>query len=106
MSTTNHLAKALIALGYPPPQMEYRFDSIRRFRFDLCWPDVRLAVECEGGTWISGRHSRGKGYESDCTKYNLAILQGWRVLRFTTAMIEDGRALETIDQALKMMEDQ
>lgn len=99
-STANHLSKQLEASGYPLPQTEYRFDTIRRWRFDLCWPGIRLAAEIEGGTWANGRHSRGKGYENDCIKYNTATIQGWRVLRFTTAMVEDGRALATIEEAL------
>jgi very-short-patch-repair endonuclease len=47
-----------------------------------------LAVEVEGGMWTRGRHVRGEGYEGDCEKYNAAVLGGWRVLRFTTGMLE------------------
>ena len=59
-----------------------------------------LAVEIDGGTWVSGRHTRGAGFERDCEKLNTAVLLGWRVLRFTTGMVLDGRALETILAAL------
>jgi hypothetical protein len=43
-----------------------------------------VAVEFEGGIWSNGRHIRGKGYARDVEKYNLAVLEGWRVLRYTT----------------------
>jgi hypothetical protein len=59
-----------------------------------------LAVEVEGGSWIHGRHVRGRGFEADCEKYNQAVLLGWRVLRFTAAMVEAGTALFAVDQAL------
>lgn len=100
MSASNYLTKQLEAYGYPLPQPEYKFDSVRKWRFDLCWPGIKLAAEIEGGTWAGGRHTRGKGYENDCVKYNAAVIQGWRVLRFTTAMVEDGRALATIEPLL------
>ena len=47
------------------------------------------AVEVEGGTWINGRHNRGKGFAEDCEKYNQAALLGWRVFRLTIDMLEN-----------------
>ena len=61
-----------------------------------------VAVEVEGGTWVGGRHTTGKGFESDCVKYNLAAIDGWLVIRVTAAMIADGRAIEFVQQALAM----
>jgi very-short-patch-repair endonuclease len=72
------------ALGLPEPTREYRFAEPRRWRFDFAWIPQRLAVEVEGGTFVRGRHVRGKGIENDCHKYNAAVVRGWRVLRFTT----------------------
>ena len=57
-------------------------------------------MEVEGGTWSWGRHVRPDGFERDAEKYNAAALAGWRVLRFTGKMVEDGRALATLRQAL------
>ena len=90
--------------GLPEPTRELRFIKGRRFRADFAWPDSMLIVECEGGTWIGGRHSRGKGFESDCEKQNLATLDGWRYLRVTPSQIDDGRALRWIEQALSRAE--
>ena len=89
----------LKATGKPPWQTEFRFCD-RRWRFDFAWPIRKLAVEVEGGTWSGGRHTTGAGFEADCEKYNEATLLGWRVLRVTPHMIEDGRALVLIERAL------
>lgn len=95
------LAFQLRAARLPPPQREVGFVNGRRWRFDFAWPQRRLAVEVEGGT-ASGksRHSRGKGFERDCEKYNTAALHDWRVLRMTAAMVRDGRALQWVERAL------
>jgi hypothetical protein len=90
----------LEAAGLPAPCREFRFAPSRRWRFDYAWPDRRLALEREGGTWTGGRHVRGRGYEADCEKYNAAALAGWTVLRVTTAMLQDGRALTLLQLAL------
>lgn len=83
----------------PEPSREYRF-SERRWKFDFAWWPEKLAVEVEGGSWIGGRHVRGSAFEADCIKYAEAMLAGWRVLRVTPRMIEDGRAVALIRRAL------
>lgn len=88
------------AVGLPAPVTEFRFCS-RRWKFDYAWPDRMVALEVEGGTWNNGRHVRGSGYEKDCIKYSEAAILGWKVIRATTTMIADGRALELIEKALK-----
>jgi very-short-patch-repair endonuclease len=95
------LALHLRAAGLPEPEREYRFHAPRRWRFDFCWPDHRLAVEVEGGIWSGGRHVRGAGFEKDLEKYNRANLDGWCLLRFTGDMIKSGQALQTIEVALQ-----
>jgi very-short-patch-repair endonuclease len=79
-------------LELPEPVPEYRFSDERKWRFDFAWHKDGLAAEVEGGVYIGGRHSRGKGYENDCEKYDYAALAGWKVLRFTAGMLRDGRA--------------
>ena len=88
--------------GLPVPVAEHRFAAPRRWRFDLAWLDRMLAVEIEGGIWTKGRHVRGKGFEKDMEKYNEAALAGWRTLRFSTGMVKDGRALETLSRCFRM----
>lgn len=98
MGAEDILEAEIANAGLPPTVREFHFWPGRRFRFDFAFVQDRLAVEIEGGTWVQGRHSRPAGYERDCVKYNGAALQGWTVLRFTTGMVVDGRALETIQQ--------
>lgn len=86
--------------GLPPAVPEYYFALPRKWRFDRAYPSCRLAVEVEGGTWSGGRHVRGNGFEADCAKYDHAVLLGWRVLRFTGRMIEDGTAVAMLREAL------
>ena len=87
--------------GLPKPQREFLFHKRRKWRFDLAWPDLLIAVEVEGGIWTGGRHVRGEGYEADCEKYNEAQLAGWMVLRFTPGMIKRGKAWPVIEKALR-----
>ena len=94
------LATLILWAKLPAPEWQYRFDPVRKWRFDAAWPLAKLAVEVEGGTFVAGRHTRGKGYERDAEKYNAAVLAGWRVLRFTTDMVTDGRALVVLERAM------
>jgi len=95
------LAFQLQLAGLPKPQREFIFHKRRKWRFDLAWPDLLIAVEVEGGIWTNGRHVRGEGYESDCEKYNEAQLMGWMVLRFTPGMIKRGKAGGIIEKAIR-----
>lgn len=79
---------------------EHRFHPVRRWRFDFAWPEFKVALEAEGGTWSrkkKSRHTTAVGFEGDCEKYNTATLMGWRVYRFTSKMIKGGNALETLE---------
>ena len=84
----------------PLPEREHRFHKTRRWRFDFAWPEYRVACEVEGGIWSQGRHTRGKGFQKDCTKYNEAAIDGWTVIRVTAHHIETGKAMVWIRRAL------
>lgn len=103
----------------PAPVMEYRFAAescggigkgirsrlkeagLRDWRFDFAWPDQWVGLEVEGGGWVGGRHTRGKGFEDDCVKYAAAARLGWQVIRVTGNMIDDGSALQTVEAVLQ-----
>lgn len=76
---------------------EHRFmGKRRRFRFDYAILDKKIAIEYEGldtvsksGKPIKSGHTTKVGYTSDCTKYNLAAINGWKVLRFTALNYKD-----------------
>ena len=94
------LAWQVEANGLPRPEREFRFHPRRKWPFDFAWPERRLALEVEGGTWTNGRHTRGTGFAADCEKYNEATLLGWRVLRVTGEQVMDGSALDWVRRAL------
>ena len=94
------LAFQLHALGAPEPVREWKFHPIRKWRFDLSWPERLIAVEVEGGVYIQGRHTRGAGVEADCDKYNAATRIGWKVYRYTAKKIKSGEAAQEILEAL------
>jgi len=100
MSPEMILSLSLATHHFPTYETQYRFHKDRRWRFDFAFVKKKIAAECEGGTWSHGRHVRGQGFEDDCTKYNEAALQGWRVFRFTTQMVEKGIATETLAHAI------
>ena len=76
---------------------EYVFCDGRAFRFDYAWPAARLAVEIDGGQWApgGGRHATDKDRE----KLNEAAALGWRVLRFSPAMLADPAACVALARA-------
>lgn len=67
------------------PEQQYRFHASRKWRFDYAWPAMKLAVEIDGGQWIAhgGRHNT----DGDREKLNAAAVLGWRVLRYSGAML-------------------
>lgn len=88
------------AEGLQAPKREWRFHPSRMWRFDFAWPELRVAVECEGGTFTNGGHTRGAYYRDNCLKYNAAQLAGWIVLRYDMKLIKDCVALDEIKQAI------
>ena len=89
--------------GLPLPQTQVRFMAGRRFRADFCWPaPARVILEVQGGTWNQGGHVRGRGYESDCVKSNLAQLEGYLYLQATTDQIHSGEFIGWVRRALEL----
>ncbi len=96
------LSEQLKRKGWPPFERELRFDAVRRWRFDLASPTIKLAIEIEGGLFLAkSRHITGKGYVADLEKYNAAAMDGWTVLRFSVQQVENGYALEKIREFLE-----
>jgi hypothetical protein len=88
----------------PEPVPEFKFCETRKWRLDWAWPEpitttlhdgvIRLALEQEGGVFLSGRHVRGAGYREDLVKYAEAAILGWTVLRATPEQIQNGTAFD------------
>lgn len=62
---------------------EYKVLQGRKFRFDIAIPDSKVAIEYEGLLSNKSRHTTLTGYSRDTLKYNLAVIAGWKVLRYT-----------------------
>lgn len=88
--------------GLPAPVTQYKAVEGRRFVWDFAYPDRRLLIEVQGGTWMEkSGHNTGTGLRRDYDKNNHAVLAGWRVLYFSKDMIEDLSAIEVIRKALE-----
>ena len=111
----------LKVIGIQHPEQEYRFAAhqvgmgrgirdrllragLRDWRFDLCWPDLMLAVEVEGIVWSGkgGRHQRGEGFEMDLDKYHHAQQFGWTIYRCGSALIKSGEAATLIESMINL----
>lgn len=92
-----------IADKLPPFEREYRFDMERRFRFDFAWPDLKVAVEIDGGIFNGGAHSNPLNILRDMTKNNLAVANGWKVLRYTPSDVKCGLAIAGVKALIEGM---
>lgn len=79
----------MMAAGIPFVR-EFQFAPPRRWRFDFAMPERKIAIEVDGGVYSGGRHTTGKGFEADLEKLNRATTLGWRVLRYSTGMVQRG----------------
>ena len=88
-------AQAVIDLcldrDWPVPVPEHYFAKPRLWRFDLAWPDLKLAIEFQGGAYTRGRHNRPTGFIQDCEKFSTAATMGWRLLPVAYPFIRNGK---------------
>jgi hypothetical protein len=87
--------------GDPVAGTFHEYRKGRDWRFDFAWPELKVAVECDGGTRSGGRHVRPLGFEGDMDKLNAAALAGWTVVRVTQRHISSGEALALVERALE-----
>jgi len=85
---TSRILEACSRAGFVAPVSEHRFHPERKWRFDFAWPQIRLAIEVNGGG-SRGRHSSLTGATEDAEKMNAAQLMGWRVLIYTAKSVLD-----------------
>lgn len=95
----NQLTEAATTANIPPAEAEYKLPGLGRYRIDVAIPDLRLAIEVEGGIWMSTASGRSKGHAhpkrflSDMKKYNLISRERWFLLRYTPEQVQSGDAL-------------
>lgn len=105
----SNLEQALLSqiriVGLPMPEREFRAIPKRRFKWDFAYPDRKLLIEVQGGIWAGkygkqSGHTSGTGLNRDYEKNNLAVCHGYKVLYFTSNMIESGEAVSKIEEAM------
>jgi len=74
--------------------------GLQNWRFDFAWPDIKFAVEVEGGAWVGGGHNTGKGFTQDLKKYHQASRLGWFLYRCDKDLIDSGLAAMFIEKHL------
>jgi len=77
----------------PRPVLQYRAldDRGRQIGFgDLAWPDLQVLIEFDGD-----HHRDRKTFVDDLRRQNRLVLEGWTVLRFTSADVL-GRPAEVV----------
>ena len=84
-------------------EFEYRFaqDAGRRWRSDIAFPAVRVAIEIDGGLWSYGRHNRAASMLADMEKGNAYSARGWLVFHTPWEWIDGGkrdRTYELLDE--------
>jgi very-short-patch-repair endonuclease len=76
----------------PRPERQYKFHPTRLWRFDFAWPELKVAVEIQGGAFMrrKGRGGRGGGHTTaigqakDYEKHREAAVRGWKLLPFNS----------------------
>jgi very-short-patch-repair endonuclease len=70
------------------------------FFLDVVFRGIRLAAELDGRLY----HSGSEVFETDRWRQNLLVLDGWCVLRFTSAMIDERvEVMAMVREALEML---
>lgn len=82
-------------------EAEFRFYPSRMWRFDYAIPDLKIAIEIDGGVWTYGRHNRASSYIKDAEKLNTAASLGWLVLRIVRENSYTIATLDLIKQTIK-----
>lgn len=72
----NDVVRALVAAGLPSPVRQFPFEGIR---FDLAYPDLRIAIEFDSYRHHFGRQS----WRRDTARHNRATASGWLVFHLT-----------------------
>jgi very-short-patch-repair endonuclease len=88
--------RAIVAGGLPEPVQQHRVTvGRRRYRIDLAYPELMIAVEIDG--WE--HHRTRTAFDHDRARANDLVVAGWQVLRFTSSMT-DAQAVATVRTAL------
>ena len=85
--------------GIPKPVREFVFSPARKWRSDFAWPDARLLVEVDGGTYGAGRasgHTSVSGMARDREKDAAAAILRYHVIRVDSKAVRSGQGAEWV----------
>lgn len=101
-----HLSRFLFELTLlklPQPETEFRFHDERQWRFDVAWPEQKIAVEYQG---IFGKqnasHASLGGLMRDYRKFTEASLLGWTLILIDAESVNSGEAHGWVQRAFKL----
>jgi hypothetical protein len=83
----------VVDLGFPPPEVNwplYTPEGALRYRLDLAWPDLRVALEYNGYAVHADRAVEDAVRAEDLRR------RGWIVIEVTSADLADSRRLERL----------
>lgn len=66
---------------------EYRFNPLRKWRMDWAVPEIKCAIELDGGLFVKGAHANPAAIRANYEKLNDAAKRGWRVWRYIPEQI-------------------
>lgn len=94
----------LVDHGLPMPVLQHEVHlGGRTYRLDLAYPDLKIAIECDGRI-----HAEGIRFDTDRMRQNLLVIDGWLVLRITWPMATEHptRVAADIRRALARRQDE
>jgi very-short-patch-repair endonuclease len=82
---------------------EFYFSVDRLFRLDYAYPELKIGIEVDGGTWSKKRsgHSSGTGLARDREKSTLLATLGWLLIRVTPQELMTLKTIETIKKIIE-----
>lgn len=91
--------RVLTERGITGFETEYAIPWSPQQRFDVAFPSHRLALEWDSRTW----HAIQSAFESDRLRDRAAVVNGWRVLRFTWSDVHEHPdvVVATIERAMR-----
>lgn len=105
-------AAQCVTHGLPTPVRQAMFAQKigRRWLFDFCWHEYKLAVEIEGlvvrkvagQLVVMGRHASISGFKEDAIKYASAAMLGWTVIRFEQSQVRERLAIDYTGRILEV----
>lgn len=91
------------AFRHPLPEREVLFHPTRKWRMDLAWPDLKVAVEYQGGIFSrQASHSSAANIMRDQEKANEAQLHGWLLIYANAKTVSTGQAVDWVNRALAL----